>query len=74
MSQFRELVIESACQIKLRNSCLLIITTDGQEQLLKIHNRIENSKVLMLNHANDYNENINDEDVKSLGIKLLLLE
>lgn len=33
MSQFRELVIESACQIKLRNNCLLIITTDSQQEV-----------------------------------------
>lgn len=47
---------------------------DKLEQLLKVHSRIENSKALMLNHVNDYNVDINNEDVKSLGIKLLLLE
>lgn len=33
MSQFRELVIESACRIKLRNNNLLIETTDGTQEL-----------------------------------------
>ena len=47
---------------------------DKLAQLLKVHSRIENSKTLMLNHVNDYNVDINDEDVQSLGIKLLLLE
>ena len=33
MSQFRELVVESACRLKLRNNSVVIETVDGNQEL-----------------------------------------
>ena len=33
LSQFRELVVESACRLKLRNNSVVIETVDGNQEL-----------------------------------------
>lgn len=44
------------------------------DQLISIHSRVESTKILMLNHADDYDIVFDNDKLKSLHLPLLLLD